>query len=416
MRVLYACLLCITVPASVASAQDSGPRTDLSTKRVDNCLRVATFNVSFNRAKPGELKSDIDKGDEQIRLVAAIIRTVKPDIVLLNEVDYSATDDNAASFASKFLADPNPDVLGNAAWSMPYSYSASVNTGEPSGIDLNANGKTTDPEDAWGFGKFPGQYGMAVLSRYPIVKSEVRTFQKLLWSTMPGAMRPQDPQTGKSYYDDDTWKRLRLSSKSMWDVPIETPQGKVSIIASHPTPPAFDGPEDRNGCRNHDEIQLISDYISDSSQAKAYLVDDQGHIGPIAPSRAFFILGDLNSDPIDGESKHEAIARLIAHPNVAQVDAPTSVGAMLMAKQQGQRNEQHTAPHNSDTADFFDGQVGNLRVDYVLPSKAIRVQNSQVFWLAPQDAAINGQTITNELSKKINNASDHHLVWVDASL
>jgi len=30
----------------------------------------------------------------------------------------------------------------------------------------------------------------------------------------------------------------------------------IHILASHPTPPVFDGVEDRNGRRNHDEIRL----------------------------------------------------------------------------------------------------------------------------------------------------------------
>ena len=34
------------------------------------------------------------------------------------------------------------------------------------------------------------------------------------------------------------------------------------LLASHPTPPVFDGDEDRNGKRNHDEVRLIADYIN----------------------------------------------------------------------------------------------------------------------------------------------------------
>ena len=36
----------------------------------------------------------------------------------------------------------------------------------------------------------------------------------------------------------------------------------VHVLASHPTPPTFDGAEDRNGRRNHDEIRFWADYVS----------------------------------------------------------------------------------------------------------------------------------------------------------
>ena len=67
---------------------------------------------------------------------------------------------------------------------------------------------------------------------------------------------------------------LRLSSKTHVDVPVATSAGTLHILASHPTPPVFDGPEDRNGRRNHDEIRLFADYVD--PDRSAYLVDDRG--------------------------------------------------------------------------------------------------------------------------------------------
>src|SRR3546814_2148686 len=137
----------------------------------------------------------------------------------------------------------------------PYLYLAPVNTGVPSGLDLDGSGTIGGEgrdrgNDAWGYGLHPGQYGMLVLSRYPIDTDAVRTFRLLKWSAMPGAARPLDPETGASYYPDATWAQLRLSSKSPWDVQMETPTGTVHLLASHPPPPVFDGPEDRNAPRH----------------------------------------------------------------------------------------------------------------------------------------------------------------------
>ena len=111
----------------------------------------------------------------------------------------------------------------------------------------HGDGEVAGPQDAYGYGRFPGQYGMALLSRYPILEDQARTFQTLKWSAMPGALRP------RGYYPDDVWRHLRLSSKSHWDVPIGVGMREdgfvVHALCSHPTPPAFDGEEDRNGCR-----------------------------------------------------------------------------------------------------------------------------------------------------------------------
>ena len=38
----------------------------------------------------------------------------------------------------------------------------------------------------------------------------------------------------------------------------------VRCALHHPTPPVFDGPDDHNGTRNHDEIRFWSDYIDNS--------------------------------------------------------------------------------------------------------------------------------------------------------
>ena len=377
---------------------------ELVPSKAAGTLRVATFNVSLNRPNAGELQDDLRNDDPQARAVAAVIRTVRPDILLLNEVDYAQNFDNAALFAEKYLDDANVDMLGSAAWSMPYRFSADVNTGVPSGMDLNQNEKKTDPEDAWGYGRFPGQYGMAILSRHPIETSSVHTLQKFLWSQLPDALRPQ-AKGAAPYYDDESWSKLRLSSKSFWDVPIQTPLGSLHILASHPTPPAFDGSEDRNGCRNHDEIRLIKSYIEGAS----FLEDDEAQPAGLLPDDRFVIVGDLNSDPHDGDSRTEAIINLLEHPRVDQFDPPESTGAKSAAEEQGRANDKHVGNPAQDTGDFSDRVVGNLRIDYALPSNHFSVAATGVFWPALGDVPMESR----EAVKACLSASDHHLVWID---
>jgi Endonuclease/Exonuclease/phosphatase family len=417
LKFLFSATVLGLAPGLPSSSQ--AQTLELTPAKAADAIRVATFNVSLNRTGPTRLTQDLQQGDDQIKMVAAIIRAVKPDILLLNEIDYSTAADNAGLFEQKYLADTAPDLLLGAAWSMPHRFTAPVNTGEPSSLDLNKNGRIDDPEDAWGFGRFPGQYGMAVLSRFEIDQQATRTFQHLLWSKLEGAIRPVDPDSGQPYYDEATWQKLRLPSKSLWDVVIKLPNSPnqasssiqyLHLLACHPTPPAFDGPEDRNGCRNQDEIRLLLDYINPSDSDAEYWIDDQGRKGKQNANQSFVIAGDLNSDPVDGGNRSQVINQLLANPRVQASPVPASEGGVRAAEEQAQKNLQHRGKPDFDTADFNDQVVGNLRVDYVLPSSQLTVKGGGVVWPSSQQ-----QAVQSDLVKLINAASDHHLVWIDVA-
>ena len=370
-------------------------------------LRIATYNVSLYDEDTGGLVRRLELGNAQARQIAAVLQRVRPDIVLLNEFDYDEAGRAADLFQQRYLEQPQPG--GGEALRYPYRYLAPVNTGVQSGLDLDNNGRIGGTgrdrgNDAWGYGLHPGQYGMLLLSKYPIDAAHARTFQLLKWSAMPGARRPVDPASGKPWHPDAVWSQLRLSSKSHWDVPVDTPLGVVHVLASHPTPPTFDGPENRNGLRNHDEIRLWREYLSPgplASGTRPWLCDDTGACGGLAEGERFVILGDLNNDPVDGAGEHEAIVELLEHPRVLRMATPGSEGAEASARAEGGENLKHRSAHAHDTGNFGP-KVGNLRLDYVLPSTGFRPVGSGVFWPKPDapEAAIAG-------------ASDHHLVWVD---
>ncbi|MCC6511142.1 MAG: endonuclease/exonuclease/phosphatase family protein [Pirellulaceae bacterium] len=138
------------------------------------------------------------------------------------------------------------------------------------------------------------------------------------------------------------------------------------------------------------------------------MVDDQGRQGGLAAGRAFVVAGDLNSDPIDGDSRHAAIINLLAIPQVSNEIVPKSLGAVDAHQRQGKANLRHMAPPENDTADFSDGMVGNLRVDYVLPSRNLKLVASGVFWPSGSQPSVKPDVL-----KKLLDASDHHLVWID---
>jgi len=370
-------------------------------------LRVATFNAAMNRKSAGELTEGLQKGDPQAAKIAEILRAVSPDVFLLNEIDYDER--SAEVFLNRYLLNQERQDSQEPTEQPPWKYffAGPVNTGVDSGLDLDGNGKLHEPNDAWGFGTYPGQYGMAVFSRHEIQKEAIRTFQNFRWSQMPGALRPMRSNPGstalESYYPDAVWDQLRLSSKSHWDVPILIGGKTLHLIASHPTPPVFDGPEDRNGCRNHDEIRILMDYVAGDSSG-AYVVDDNGRTGPLATDASFVIAGDLNSDPIDGDGRAEAIRKLLEHPRLAKSPAPKSLGGVEASENSKGANLKHQADPATDTGDFNDRNPGNLRIDFVLPSANLKVLASGVYWPSKSQSAEANALV---------GASDHRLVWVD---
>jgi hypothetical protein len=366
-------------------------------------LRIATFNVSMeagNYAPAGgalsgnELFAQLASGkNQQIKNIAHIIQTVRPDIILLNEFDYTANDEKGIkAFLTHYL---NVAQDQETAIDYPYFYNAAVNTGVDSGLDLDKDGVASGKGgDAFGFGLYPGQYGMVILSRYPIDKTAVRTFQHFLWQDMPdNLMVTVKNEQGQAWYSAQAQRVLRLSSKSHWDVPIDVNGSTIHILASHPTPPVFDGPENRNGKRNHDEVRFWNDYL-DTTRA-SYIYDDNGGYGGLAASSRFVILGDLNSSMDNGDSMKEAISSLVGSPKVIQ-NVPRSEGGELY-KPLDKAASTYTA-------------AWGMRADYVLPSTyGLTLVDSAVFWPKPNSPLA-------PLVKDRQASSDHRLVWVDVAL
>lgn len=320
--------------------------------------------------------------DAQIATVVDIIALVAPDILLLNDFDYDFGGVALALFAER---------LSDAGVIYPYQFALPPNAGIATGLDLDGDGRTGGPGDAQGFGSFSGSQGMALLSRLPIRVDEAVDYSKLLWKDLPNAVLPL-------VREEDIFEVQRLSSKGHWVVPVEGPDsGILYILASHSTPPVFDGAEDRNGLRNRDEIRFWSLFL-----------DAEIQIGQSLPNDArFVLLGDMNADPMDGEGARKAINDLLVN-SLLQDAVPQSRGAVLAADRQGGPNKTHGTDPSFDTVDWDESRTpGNMRVDYVLPSANLKVTGAGVFWPAPGEVGfelvgLDGST-----------GSHHRLVWVD---
>lgn len=354
----------------------------------DVAIRVMTFNIEDVRHAEAS-----KRGNERLSRIAEVIQRVRPNVLLLNEIettDNPIVESTADLFLRNYLLVPQGEGLEPIRF---VSYTPGTNTGVHSGLDLDHSGSIVDvvppksmkqtPEqrayggDCFGFGGFPGQYGMALLvdPRLTIEADSIRTFQKFLWNDLPGAIAPTNPD-GSAYYTDAQWNIFRLSSKSFADVPITLPSGAVvHALISHPTPPAFDGAEQRNKHRNRDEIKLIREYIDGGDS----LHDDTGVHGGLQDGASFVILGDLNADPVDGSSLGDPINTfLLESERIQSLVVPES-------------EVEVEGLDPTDTSSF------RLRVDYVLPSHDLTVLESGIWRYGIEDGS----------------TSDHFPVWVD---
>ena len=410
-----AAALVVGIVATVASA--APPEAD---------VRFATFNASLNRSSAGLLTVHLsdptvdDQFRRQAKNVAEVIQRIRPDVLLINEFDPLNNDAAEGGpedlFRTNFL-----QVSQNGAEPIryPYAFIAPSNTGVPSGLDLDNSGTVGGPNDAFGFGFFPGQFGMVVYSRYPIDHENVRTFQLFKWKDMPGARLPDDPATPQpaDWYSPTELAVFRLSSKSHWDVPIQIGGKTVHFLVSHPTPPVFDGAEDRNGTRNHDEIRFWADYVSPGKSG--YIYDDEGVRGGLKPGELFVIAGDQNSDPVDGDSIPGSIQQLTEHPLINAKLTPASAGAVEASALQGGANATHRGDPRFDTADFADTAPGNLRADYVLPRKNLQLVDAGVFWPLRSDPLFRLTGVFDAVAWGLVGGfptSDHRSVWVDVTV
>ena len=324
-------------------------------------LRLATFHTDFSRAGPGLLLRDLLRGDDvQIMASVTVIAAAGADVVVLQGMDYDAGGAALAQLA---------DLLAAQGAVYPHMLALRPNTGRPSGVDLDGDGQSWRARDAHGFGWFNGQGGMAVLSRHPF--GPIRDFTEFLWADLPQSAASRVlPQAAVPI--------LRLASVAAWDVVVAAPTGPFHLLALHANTPVFDGPEDRNGWRNADELRFWQLYLDGwAPDGVAFAADD------------FALVGTLNLDPDRGEGRQDALRALLDHP-LLQDARPRGRGGGL------------------NTVDWPEPVPGDLRVDYILPAAGLRVAASGVIWPEDDRGALTATTVAA--------ASDHRLVWVDLVL
>lgn len=307
-------------------------------------LRIATYHAPFSAKGPALLLRDLLRAPDAFADRLSPVLSARPDVLVLTDIDYDG--DLAALTALR-------DVLATGGLDYPHLFAPVPNTGMPTGLDIDGDGRTNGARDAQGYGRFPGDGGLAVLSRVRIRTDEVSDLSDVLWRDVPESrIAPDDPATGVQ----------RLSTAGHWRVPLDTSPRVLNLMMFAATPPVFDGPEDRNGRRNADEVAAWSHVLD-------------GRLGDPVPD-PFVIAGLANLDPDRGEGLRDVMRNLLLHTRL--------------------QDPQPQGPFGAATADWEEPSPGRLRVSYVLPSADLTVTGSAVEWA--------------------DNGSPHKLVWVDVSL
>lgn len=285
------------------------------------------------------LLRDIRRGNADVLAARDALLTLHPDAVLLLDLDH----DRDLLALDAFAA-----LLAGGGWPLPHAYAPRPNSGLATGLDLDGDGRRGGGDDAQGWGRFAGAGGMALLSRLPIAATTDHS--AFLWRDLPGARLPR--VDGRLFPSDAVFDLQRLSSTGHWQVTLATPQGPITLLAWHAGPPVFGGPHRRNHLRNADETAFW-----------------RWRLDTAPPEGAFVLLGDSNLDPEAGAGDRAEMARLLAHPLLQDPapEAPLPTGG----------------PPTRATANWPSGP-GALRVDYLLPSRNLRVLDTGLVWPTPE--------------------------------
>jgi hypothetical protein len=329
-------------------------------------LRLASWNVDLERAGPGLLLRDLRRGaDAQIAAIAEVLAQTQPDVLILQGVDYDLDHLALSALRDRIAEEGGPRYA--------HLFARAPNAGVATGIDMDGDGRRGGPRDAQGFGAFAGQGGMALLSRYPVEDAGAQDFSGFLWRDLPGALLPR---RGDAPFPSEAAQAVqRLPSRGQWVVPVLLPSGPLQVLTFHATPPVFDGPEDLNGRRNHDELRFWQLYLD-------------GAFGP-PPKARFVLMGHANLDEQLGEGRPEALRALLADPRL-QDPRPIRAGPGT----------------HLETVDWPAPGPGARRVSYILPAAELSVTGAGVHW--PPEGTPEGGLVAM--------ASRHRLVWVDLSL
>lgn len=357
--------------------------------------RIAQFNLR-------ELSTDkiVATSHPQVDAAAKIVARFHPDVVCLNEMQFdianvptsgmpgaksakpgtfSTAESNATRIAARIAAE-NPEAI--------YPY-ALITVGN-SGFAWSGPRPSTEPGSDWyslrGWGEYRGRFNTIVLSKFPIVTDQVRIITDVAWDAIPkNSIAQMKTDTGL-----DVPAGYPVFEKSLNVIPLDIHGKTTYLVMSHPTAPAF---WSINPYRHEDELRALALFLDGQLPG----------VESVPQGSPFVLIGDLNADPEEGDSRPGAIARVLAHDRL-EPWFPEGAGTM------GKNPTFNTYVSGCGKGDG--SSVGDpssrfqMQIDYILPSKEIgRAQGGAVFF--PNRAE------SQEDFDLACRASDHMFLYVD---
>lgn len=383
--------------AACGSSPDAGDPGDDRHDDERAGLRIAQFNIrELSTAKL------LDPKSTQVKAATEVIARFRSDILCLNEIQYDLAGvpdaglpgDPGQPLPEAFAIDGDP--AGNAnrlasriaevAPDLAYDHTA-LFLGN-SGVAFAGD---TDDElfQMRGFGEFPGRFNTAVLSRLPIRFDQIRVISDFPWRALPGnRIAEMEAALGITVPDD-----FPLFEKGLHIVPVELEDGDLlHLVLLHPVSSGFN---DLNPFRNADELAALAMFLS----------GELPDVEPLPEDALFVVIGDLNSDPEDGESPgsvepvfgHE---RVVAHFPVGDGgEAGTNPEHNTFLSGCGREGQPIVTNPKSKL---------QLQLDYLLPSVTLgKPLASGVFWPHHKKAADDYALACR--------ASDHRYVFIDVA-
>ena len=366
------------------AAQDLDPASTTVEKDEDD-LRVATMSADLTGASTEEVLADLRDGLPEARTVAETVQINAPEVLVLTGVSTDEYGEIAETLNEDYLS---VSQNGQEPLDYPHVFTTETNSGMDSGADLDGDGVIGGPGDTIGYGEYPGHYGTVIFSKHPIEEDQVRTFQEFLWDDMPENSMEEDE------FSELERSILRLSTGSLWDVPIRVDGEHVHLVASSVALP--EDREDVDTARGGDERRMVEDFVSGNGW---YLYDDEGQQGPLIPGTRFVLLGQPMS-PHGLEDEAEDLDSLLSS-YVLQDTEPAVITDQPVGERVG-------AEHGTDESATRAVPSGtDVRSSYALPAAMLDVSGSGVFW--PGEGEYGYELVDPEAP----HSPDDRLVWLD---
>ncbi|WP_022873420.1 endonuclease/exonuclease/phosphatase family protein [Nesterenkonia alba] len=378
-------------PGQPRTPDPSGDPEVTTSEKNDDDVRVATLHADLTADPVGDvgdpLESFVDSlsedgNHEQARTVAQTVQINQPDVLVLTGVSYD-DDGEVAEALRSYLA---RGQYGQTGIDYPHVFTAGTNSGVDSGADLDGDGSVGGPGDAIGHGDYPGEHGMIVFSKYPIIEDEVRTFQHFLWRDMPDSSMPEDR------YSELEESIFRLAQTTVWDVPVEVEgDSHLHVVATSAAAP--EDPTEVDIARAEDTMRLMTDYVSGDAW---YIYDDEGETGGLPYGSDAVVVGTPLIPGVDSST-------LTTHHGVQDPQPEALTEVPLETRPGGEDATDETATRYIEAGE-------DQRASFVLPTTGLEVTDSAVFW--PGEGEY-GYRVVNPESEY---ALSDRLVWADLSL